>query len=245
MIIDAIVVAAGTGRRFGGDVPKQYRLLAGAPVLTHTLRRLTSYSGIRRLCVVIHSDHLTLFEAAITGLPPVMHVLGAQSRQASALRGLEALVTDPLPDAVLIHDGARPMVSDILLDRVATALRTKDSVLPAIPVTDSLKRTVNGAVAADIERANLMRAQTPQGFKFETILEAHRKFAGADFTDDTALVQKLGVRTHIVEGDASNIKITEAQDLADLEMQITSKFDREAPQWRTGLGFDVHRLGPN
>ncbi len=243
MIVDAIVVAAGVGQRFGGDLPKQYAQLAGAPILLHSAERLQAHPGIRRVIVVIHQDHRALYKQVSSSLVDVSAVIGGPTRQHSVWAGLEALAKDEQPDAVLIHDGARPCLGNDVLERVLCALQDHQAVLPAIKVTDSLKQERNHTVIGEVDRTNLVRAQTPQGFNFAMILDAHRRLAPQSFTDDTALARELGIEVHIVEGDRNNIKITENEDFAVAEAVMRTKVIDVARTWRTGSGFDVHRFG--
>ena len=234
----ALVVASGRGERFGGDPPKQYRALAGKPLLRHSLERLCRHPGVDRVRTVIHADDAALYASAVEGLELLEPVPGGATRQDSVRLGLESLLRQP-PELVLIHDGARPLVSATVIDRVLHALRTCPAALPVLPVTDTLKRGAEGIVAGTVNRADLYRAQTPQGFVYEGILRAHRRFAGAAMTDDAALAEADGLTIALVAGDEDNVKITEPADLARAERLLRAA-------WRpcTGLGFDVHRLAP-
>ena len=140
---------------------------------------------------------------------------------------------------VLIHDGVRPLIDDTLIDRVLDALVRDPAVLPALPVTDTLKRVDAGLVLGTVERGGLYRAQTPQGFAYQSILAAHRAAAGAGLTDDVAVAEAAGLRVATVAGDEANLKITAPADLERAEQLLGGRL-----QLRTGLGFDVHRLGP-
>jgi 2-C-methyl-D-erythritol 4-phosphate cytidylyltransferase/2-C-methyl-D-erythritol 2,4-cyclodiphosphate synthase len=232
----ALVVASGRGERFGGERPKQYLPLAGRPVLRHCLERFCRHPGIDRVRAVIHPDDDALYAAAADGLDLLDPVPGGATRQESVRLGLESLAGDP-PDCVLIHDGVRPLVGRALIDRVLDALRTHAGALPAVAVTDTLKRGDRGVVVGTVGRGGLHRAQTPQGFSYRGIVEAHRRFAGAAMTDDAALAEAAGLTVALVAGDEDNLKVTEPADLARAERLL-------AALWRpcTGLGFDVHRL---
>jgi 2-C-methyl-D-erythritol 4-phosphate cytidylyltransferase/2-C-methyl-D-erythritol 2,4-cyclodiphosphate synthase len=232
----ALVVASGRGERFGGDRPKQYLPLAGKPLLRHALERFCRHSGIDAVRTVVHPDDAALYAAAAEGLRLLDAVPGGTTRQDSVRLGLESLAEDP-PQLVLIHDGVRPLLAPAVIGRVLQGLRAHAAVLPALPVTDTLKRGHDGTVAGTVERTGLYRAQTPQGFVYEMILQAHRRFAGAAMTDDAALAEAHGLAVALVPGDEDNIKITEPADLARAERLLEGS-------WRscTGLGFDVHRL---
>ena len=231
-----LIVAAGRGQRFGGSLPKQYAPLKGELLLRRTLRAFATHPKVSRVMVAIHPDDAAQFAEAAQGFAKVSSVHGGAARQDSVRRGLEALAASP-PDLVLIHDGARPMISAGLIDRVIEGLKTSDGVLPVVPVVDTLKRVdAVGAVGETVPRENLVRAQTPQGFRFATILAAHRKFAGDTLTDDAALLERAGSVVVTVPGDEINIKVTTMDDLARLTASL--------PETRVGQGFDVHKFGP-
>jgi 2-C-methyl-D-erythritol 4-phosphate cytidylyltransferase/2-C-methyl-D-erythritol 2,4-cyclodiphosphate synthase len=234
----ALVVASGRGSRFGGDRPKQYLPLAGKPLLRHCLERFCRHPGIDRVRTVIHPDDGALHAEAAQNLKVLEPVLGGATRQESVRLGLESLAGDP-PELVLIHDGVRPLLDAAVIDRVLEGLRAHAAVLPALPVIDTLKRGAEGTVTGTIDRTGLFRAQTPQGFAYDRILAAHRRFAGAALTDDAALAEAHGLTVAVVAGDEDNLKITEPADLARAERMLRTS-------WRccTGLGFDVHRLAP-
>jgi 2-C-methyl-D-erythritol 4-phosphate cytidylyltransferase / 2-C-methyl-D-erythritol 2,4-cyclodiphosphate synthase len=234
----ALVVASGRGERFGSDRPKQYLPLAGKPLLRHALERLRRHPGIDHVRAVIHPADAALYGAAAEGLDLLEPVPGGRTRPESVRLGLESLLGRP-PALVLIHDGARPLVSAAVVDGVLLALRSHPAAVPVLPVMDTLKRGIDGMVAGTSDRAGLYRAQTPQGFLYEKILRAHRRFAGAAMTDDAALAEADGLAVALVPGDEDNVKITEPADLARAERLLRAG-------WRpcTGLGFDVHRLAP-
>lgn len=234
----ALIVASGRGHRFGGGCPKQYLPLAGRPVLRHGLARLVRHPRIDAVRAVIHPDDEALFEEAARGLDVLPSTPGGETRQDSVRLGLESLAATP-PEHVLIHDGVRPLADGALIDRVLDALDDAPAVLPALAVTDTLKRTQDGYAVETVERASLVRAQTPQGFAFQAILEAHRSLKGAAMTDDAALAAAAGLPVRAVHGNEDNIKITETSDLLRAERLLVG-----ALRPRTGLGFDVHRIAP-
>lgn len=231
----ALIVAAGRGSRFGGNLPKQYAPLRGENVLRRTLRAFASHPGIQRVVVAIHPEDQAIFNETAAGLPKVSSVHGGAQRQDSVRLGLEALALDA-PDLVLIHDGARPMISAALITRVIAGLSDADGILPAVPVIDTLKRVDGDRIGATVPRENLVRAQTPQGFRFPAILAAHRALAGESLTDDAAVLERAGKTVKIVPGDEANIKVTTMDDLARLEAALG--------ETRIGQGFDVHKFGP-
>jgi len=232
----ALIVAAGRGTRFGGDLPKQYLPLQGRPVLRHSLAVFAAHPRVHGVRAVIHGDDRTLYEAAAAGLDLLEPVTGGAERQDSVRDGLESLRNDGY-DAVLIHDGARPFVSRALIDRVLDALTDAPGALPGLAVADTLKRSAGGVVQATVPRDNLWRVQTPQGFRFKDILEAHRQQAGRRLTDDAAVLEAVGGTVVLVPGDPANIKITAPGDLPQSEPPVMM-------EPRTGFGYDVHAFAP-
>ena len=239
MFAAAIILAAGRGERAGGDRPKQYRDIGGKPVLRRAVQAFLDHPGIARVQVVFHPGDQALYDAAMKGLPLPAPVFGGPSRQASVLAGLRALnKADNAPDIVLIHDAARAFVSQDIIDRVIDAVIDGDEgAIPALPVSDSLKRG-RAHVEETVERADLWRAQTPQGFPFAAILAAHEAHADKALTDDAAVAQAAGMRVRIVEGDERNIKITRPEDFA----AVNSEEHMITPDIRTGFGYDVHQF---
>ena len=259
-----LIVAAGRGSRarppeaassLHDTAPKQYALIGGEAVLTHTLRVFLAQSCIDIIQVVIHEADRTRYDDAIRPLGAAntgklaAPVRGGDSRQASVRLGLEALV--PLaPNNVLIHDAARPFVSGSTIEGVVTALGEQPGVIAAMPVADTLQRAGSDQIINEtVARDGLWRAQTPQGFHFEAIVQAHRRAldAGeADFTDDAAVALWDGLKVSLFEGNAANIKITTYEDLimADRDMDNLSFRHAPLPDIRTGTGFDVHRFAP-
>ena len=233
----ALVVAAGRGTRMSGDVPKQYRLLAGRSVLRRTLEAFVAHPGVSRVCPVIHPDDADAFAAVAEDLDIEAPVHGGATRQDSVRLGLEQLVGTSEPDNVLIHDGARPFVTDDLVDRVISALGTADGAVPAIDVHDTLKRTDGTTVLETVERAGLVRVQTPQGFRFSNILAAHRDASGQALTDDAAVAEAFGLSVVTVAGAEENIKITREDDLLRANFWLEA-----ARETRMGSGLDVHRF---
>lgn len=239
MTVAALIVAAGRGTRAGPGAPKQYRLLAGEPVLRRALGAFCSHPGIDLVLAVIHPGDREAYEMAAAGLPKLLPPsLGGATRQASVRLGLEALAAHA-PTRVLIHDGARPLVSSDIIGRSIAALDAHRGALVALPVTDTIRRAASGLAGETVPRDGLWRAQTPQAFRFDAILDAHRAQAGGELTDDVAVAAAGGIEVAIIEGDESNMKITSADDLARAERLLSA--GRET---RTGSGFDVHRFGP-
>ncbi len=236
MTAAALIVAAGRGRRVGGPVPKQYRLLSGIAVLGRTLDAFLAHPDVNEVRVVIHHDDADRFERL--GVPRAVPVLGGETRQASVRLGLESLSGAP-PDHVLIHDGVRPFVAADTIASVLRALEREQAALACVRVADTLKRGVDGFVAGTIDRADVWRAQTPQGFRFADILAAHRVAAGsslAEFTDDTQLAERHGMRVAIVEGHEDNFKITTEADFGRAERLLASGWNPGRPPSAAGTG---------
>jgi 2-C-methyl-D-erythritol 4-phosphate cytidylyltransferase/2-C-methyl-D-erythritol 2,4-cyclodiphosphate synthase len=230
MRIAAILVAAGTGTRFGAPIPKQYAPLRGKPVLRWAAEALAPH--ITALQPV--GDAARLAEA-LAGLPHRPPVPGGATRQESVAAGLEALADDP-PDVVLIHDAARPHIPAGTIPALLAALQTRDGAIPAIPVADTLKRAEAGLITATVPRANLYRAQTPQAFHFATLLRLHRAGPHPEATDDAWLLEQAGMHVATVPGAEANIKITHPEDFARVESTLPPLIPR------VGTGFDVHVL---
>lgn len=234
----ALIVGAGRGRRFGGELPKQYCSLNGEPVLRHTLRAFCTHPSVDTVQSVIHPDDVELFDRASDGLNVDAPVWGGASRQDSVRLGLDHIAKSN-PARVLIHDAARPFVSKQVISRVLDALESASGAIPALPVTDTLKRGQDGMVAGTIARENLWRAQTPQGFRFADISSAHTKLAGETLTDDAALAERAGINVAIVDGSERNVKITTTEDMERAHAGSHS----QTLEYRTGMGFDVHQFG--
>lgn len=237
----AVIVAAGRGVRAGGGLPKQFRPLAGVPVLTRTVALFAAHPDCRRLIVVAAAEEADRCRALLSATRGVEIVPGGSTRQASVRAGLEVLAEEPEDAVVLIHDAARPFATGGLLGRVAAAAAVTGAAVPVLPVVDTLKQvTEDGRVAATVPRDPLRRAQTPQGFRLGPLLSAHRAGAnGPEATDDAALMEAGGHAVATVEGETNNMKLTTESDFHDAERRL-------APLWetRTGMGYDVHRFGP-
>ena len=242
--IVALVVAAGRGARAGdGGLPKQYRPIAGVPLLARTLAALLATARIDRVVPVIGKEQAELYAALGLDDPRLAPpVIGGETRQVSVLKGLEALAAEA-PDMVLIHDGARPFVDAAVIDSVIAALDDADGALPVTLVTDTIKRSTDGRTVGGTEdRTQLFAAQTPQGFHFAPIYEAHRRaIAMSDgFTDDAAIAEWAGLSVALAQGDARNFKVTLPGDFERAERMIEGE---RAMETRVGSGFDVHAFG--
>jgi 2-C-methyl-D-erythritol 4-phosphate cytidylyltransferase/2-C-methyl-D-erythritol 2,4-cyclodiphosphate synthase len=235
MTIAALLMAAGSGQRFGAEQPKQYAPLLGRPVIRHAAEALLAEGLVDRLLPVVAAGEEARVAALLAGLPILPPVAGGATRAASVRAGLEALAADP-PALVLVHDAARPVVPPGTIAALRAALATAPGAIPAQPVTDTLKRGADGRILGTVPRDGLFRAQTPQAFRFDALLAAHRAGDGSA-TDDAALLEAAGLPVALVPGAEQNIKITWPEDLLRVQAHLTAGL---IP--RMGTGFDVHRL---
>lgn len=232
MTVAVIIVAAGRGTRAGGAQPKQWQMLAGKPVLAHTV---AAFAGMERIVVVLHPEDMARGVALFGGT--VTLCAGGESRDASVRNALEMLEGSGV-SKVLIHDGARPVVSPEVIDGVLKALETAPAAAPALPVSDALWTGAEGQVTGTQDRSGLWRAQTPQGFDFDAILSAHRAHPGGA-ADDVEVARAAGLSVAITRGSEDNFKITYPEDFARAERQLGGKMDI-----RLGHGYDVHAFEP-
>jgi 2-C-methyl-D-erythritol 4-phosphate cytidylyltransferase/2-C-methyl-D-erythritol 2,4-cyclodiphosphate synthase len=231
MTVAAIIVAAGRGTRAGGTVPKQWQLLAGQPVVRHSIR---AFAGLAdQVILVVHPD-----DVARAAPMEVQLVEGGATRDASVRNALIHLAGTGT-SRVLIHDGARPLVSPALITRLIGALDQSVAAAPAVPVTDALWRGDDLRVTGTQDRTGLWRAQTPQAFHFDAILAAHRAHPGGA-ADDVEVARAAGLDVMIVQGDEDNLKLTFAADFARAERILKGR----SMDIRVGNGFDVHAFGP-
>ncbi|MEZ2219651.1 bifunctional 2-C-methyl-D-erythritol 4-phosphate cytidylyltransferase/2-C-methyl-D-erythritol 2,4-cyclodiphosphate synthase [Rhizobium sp. RCC_161_2] len=250
MSIGIVIVAAGRGERAGSpeEGPKQYRAVGGRPVIAHTLEKFVTWPQTAKIVIVIHRDDETLLRSALETIADSSDVaiaFGGATRQQSVLAGLRQLEKTGVTH-VMIHDAVRPFFDHDLLDRVAAALAAgAPAVLPAMPVTDTLKRAGSDALVTEtVPRAGLYAAQTPQSFRLADILVAHEKAAAGnktDFTDDAAIAEWAGLPVTLVAGSADNVKLTIKRDIAMADEKLSAGL---LPDVRTGNGYDVHQLEP-
>jgi 2-C-methyl-D-erythritol 4-phosphate cytidylyltransferase/2-C-methyl-D-erythritol 2,4-cyclodiphosphate synthase len=240
--VATVVVAAGRGTRTGGAVPKQYRLLDGMPVVRHVLTRFVAHPEIDMVQPVIHRDDSARFAQASAGLALCDVAFGGATRQISVRAGLEALAA-AAPDVVLVHDAARPFPSPALISR-AVAAAAGGAAVPGLAVTDTIKAVdAAGRIVDTLDRSALRAVQTPQAFRYDGLLAAHRRAERAgreDFTDDAALAEWAGMTVTIFEGEAGNMKLTTEEDFVRAQTSASAAF----PDIRTATGYDVHAFGP-
>lgn len=235
----ALIVAAGSGVRAGGAVPKQFASIAGMPMLTHAAAAFLRHPAIDAVVVVVAEGQRAMAKAALShvDMASIRIVVGGPTRRESVQRGLDAL---PDADHVLVHDAARPFLPASVISAVIAALDDSDAAIPALPVADTLAR---GVATGDrltlndtVSRESLYRVQTPQGFRLASLRAAHAAWpAGEDASDDAQMVRRLGGSVALVQGDAMLEKVTHPEDFAASE----ARAPRES---RTAMGFDVHRL---
>ncbi len=232
--ITALIVAAGSGSRTGGKVPKQFRLVRGRPMLRHSYDALVNHREVDQVFVAIGAGQENDAASALAGLAGASFVTGGETRRESVAKGLEAIAARNNTDFVLIHDAARPFLSPHIIDDLIDALLEAPGAVPALPVVDSLARGAT-TLSETVERENLWRVQTPQAFHFDVILKAHREWQGEEPTDDARMLMASGLEVAMVAGDEALAKFTFASDFAGQDM---------IPAVRSGSGFDVHRLVP-
>ncbi|AOZ69527.1 bifunctional 2-C-methyl-D-erythritol 4-phosphate cytidylyltransferase/2-C-methyl-D-erythritol 2,4-cyclodiphosphate synthase [Rhodobacter xanthinilyticus] len=232
MTVAVVIVAAGRGTRAGTAEPKQWCDLAGLPVLARTV---AAFRGLGRIVVVLHPEDMARGAALLGGSATL--VAGGESRSESVKNALEALEGMDI-SKVLIHDGARPLVPAEVTRRVLEALDRGPAAAPALPVSDALWRGAEGRVAGPQSREGLWRAQTPQGFRFDAILAAHRAHPGGA-ADDVEVARAAGLAVDIVAGSEDNLKITYPEDFARAEAILRARKER-AMDVRLGNGYDVH-----
>ncbi|MFV0431395.1 MAG: bifunctional 2-C-methyl-D-erythritol 4-phosphate cytidylyltransferase/2-C-methyl-D-erythritol 2,4-cyclodiphosphate synthase [Alphaproteobacteria bacterium] len=234
----AIIVAAGHGSRFNGEIPKQYFLYKNKSILHHCIDRLSESNLFDGILTVIHKNHCSLYEQATQGvsnlLPPV---IGGAERQDSVRLALEAIhQANYNPQYVYIHDAARIWVDDATLHRLQEGLKHSLGCIPVIDIVDTLKEVNEDAqIIRTINRKHYKRVQTPQAFHWPQIYELHQQYAGQNFTDDAALFEAAGLKVSAVDGNKNNKKITYLQDIPQINGDNMTIFET-----RMGTGYDVH-----
>ena len=237
----ALITAAGRGSRMVADyeVPKQYLKLCGISILRHSINVFVKNPDVYNVQVVIHKDDIELYKEATAGLDILPPVFGGDARQESVRLGLEALKDNP-PDKVLIHDAARPFVNNKIISAVIKQLDNSPAVIPAIPVDDTIKKCGDGRILWTVERSDLWRAQTPQGFIFKEILHYHTVYKDKNFTDDAAIKEYAGIPVTIIPGSQNNFKITTDEDFERATSIAAFTFGQTMREVRVGIGYDIH-----
>jgi 2-C-methyl-D-erythritol 4-phosphate cytidylyltransferase / 2-C-methyl-D-erythritol 2,4-cyclodiphosphate synthase len=243
MSVVAVIVAGGSGLRAGGGLPKQYQLVGGKPVIRWTLEAFLNHPLISRVQTVIGIGHEALFAQATEGLTALLTpVSGGGSRQDSCRAGIEAC-SIYAPTKVLIHDAARPFLSPDLISSVISELDHAPAVIPGLPVADTMKYAPSGMIEKTVDRASLWFVQTPQGFRYDQILSAHRLAltdGQTSFTDDAAVAEYAGLKVQIVAGEQKNRKLTTSHDILEADREHSSHRFEGLPDVRTGQGIDFH-----
>ena len=242
--VAVVIVAAGRGTRASSNLPKQFQQIGGKTMLRRTLSMFIEHAEVALVQPVIHRDDVDLYQSSAAGIDLLLpQTFGGATRQASVRAGLEALAPRK-PGIVLIHDAARPFASAALVSRAIAAAKQSGAAIPALAVTDTVKTVdAQGLVDKTLDRSKLRLVQTPQAFKFDSLLAAHKCAQAAgreDFTDDAALAEWAGMKVSVFAGEAGNIKITNPEDFVRAEAnQYFALGDV-----RTGTGIDVHAFGP-
>jgi 2-C-methyl-D-erythritol 4-phosphate cytidylyltransferase len=228
----AIVVAAGSGTRLGGNRPKQFLELDGIPIIIHALRQFERCHAINEIVAVLPAEETAGFlsQAKEFGLDKLSRVVaGGQTRAQSVQRGLAAISE---AEIVAVHDGVRPFVTPEEIERVVQAAQTSGAAVLVAPVADTIKEVEGNRIVRTVTRSKLRRALTPQCFRFEILKRAYEALdqfeaAGGEVTDEGLLVERLGIEIVAVEGSARNIKITREEDLVLAEAILRSVVSRQ------------------
>ena len=227
-MIAALIVAAGKGVRMGADMRKQYLPLGGQPILAHTIQAFAECRRIDQMVVAVPVDEIAFCREIINKVPlrfPVKWVVGGSRRQDSVCNGLDALTDEGI---VLIHDGVRPLVTQMLIESCIEGAQRWDACIPVVAVTDTLKRIdAQHKIIQTVSREGLGMAQTPQGFRISLIKKAHNQARrnGWEATDDASLIERTGGSVHAITGSPVNIKITTPEDLRWARMLLDSQID--------------------
>jgi len=238
MTFSAVIVAAGSGTRAGPGQAKQWRLVAGKPVLRWSVEAFLA-AGASDIVIVTTEDGEKALAEVLSGLPGWRASRGGATRAESVQAGLAGLAHRPSAEPVLIHDAARPFLTGATIEGVLKALETADAVLPALPVADTLKRVEPGQNPTTMSREHLWRAQTPQAARRDTLLAAYAAWTKGEPTDDAQVVEAAGGRVAIAPGDPLLLKLTYPEDFA-----MAERLAGAARITRVGQGFDAHRWGP-
>lgn len=226
-----LIAAAGDGKRFGSNRPKQYTLVHGKTLLRHTLDIFLNHKNLASIRVIINPEHRALYHEAVSGLSLPEPVHGSITRKLSIYNGIKEFTQVKDDEIILIHDAARPLVAHEDINRLIEEARHTGAATLATPITDTLRKTDGETVNRD----GVWAIQTPQAFHYAILKKAHERAGTRDATDDSSLVTDLGLTVALVEGSRTNIKITRPED-----MLIAQRFLQTHYEVRTGMGFDVH-----
>ncbi len=230
MDVTALVVAAGSGSRMGGGMPKQYRRLGGKAVLAHAVDALAGHPAVATVRIVIGEGQEALAAEALAGREVGEPIIGGPERADSVRAGLYAIAGE----AVLVHDAARPFCPPAVIDRLLAALESQPGAVPVLPVADTLAKG-DGRLGEPVDRSALVRVQTPQAFRLDALVEAYARWTGPNPTDESTAARAAGLSIALVEGDPALDKLTSEADWARAEQWLAARLTP-----RTGMGFDVH-----
>jgi len=234
--VTALIAAGGRGARFGGDRPKQLLLLGGRPMLQLSVEAFRRSPRVTDVVVALPPDVLAHPPAYLTGLPDVRLVAGGPRRQDSVALALAAAIG---AEIVVVHDAARPLVSEALIGRAIDAAVDAGAAIAALPARDTVKRaTADHTIAATLPREEIHLAQTPQAFRADLLRSVLAAADGRDVTDEAMLLERAGVPVRLVAGEPRNLKITTPEDLSMAEAMLAG----DVPALRVGTGYDLHRL---
>jgi 2-C-methyl-D-erythritol 4-phosphate cytidylyltransferase / 2-C-methyl-D-erythritol 2,4-cyclodiphosphate synthase len=241
----AIIPAAGSGKRLGGQIPKQFLEIAGQPILVHTLQRFLDCTDIGAIVIALPAELVAEYQALEPPHhKPVRYVSGGAERSDSIFNALQA-VADLTPEIVAVHDAVRPFVTPAQISAVIARARVTGAAILALPAVDTIKEVEAGLIVRTLDRRRIYRAQTPQAFRYDLLVQANTAaraagLASSAATDDAFLAEQLGIPVAIVEGSPNNIKITTPEDLIFAE-RLFAEMNPQST-FRIGLGNDIHRL---
>jgi 2-C-methyl-D-erythritol 4-phosphate cytidylyltransferase/2-C-methyl-D-erythritol 2,4-cyclodiphosphate synthase len=244
MSVAAVIVAGGSGFRAGGEIPKQYQLVGGKPLIWWTLRAFLEHPGVQHVQCVISPEHRQLYEQAIAGHEGVAVCHGGITRQESCRAGIKACLGAGC-EKVLIHDAARPFVSADLISHVIAELDRCDAVIPGLPIADTIKHAPGGLIQRTVAREGLWAVQTPQGFSLSAIHKAHENAYANNIqglTDDASVAESFGMSVRVISGRAANRKITTGDDLKQADQELFAARLTQLLDIRMGQGIDFHEF---
>ncbi len=244
MSVAAVIVAGGSGFRAGGELPKQYQVIGGKPMIWWTLRAFLYHPAISWLQCVISESHRQVFDAATTDLAGLKVTYGGATRQDSCRAGILACL-DSGCSKVLIHDAARPFVSADLISHIVAELDRSEAVIPGLPVSDTVKFAPGGVIQKTVSRESLWAVQTPQGFSLPAIHDAHQRAFNTSvqgLTDDASVAETFGMPVRVIAGRTENRKLTTAEDMTNADRLLNQRQLAARPDIRVGQGIDFHQF---